>query len=74
MRSTCVATPTDEQTLEQIIDRSSVYAVLMAITRIIAWKAEHIRSNWQDEQTAKVWERTGKHLEYLALKISPFSV
>jgi hypothetical protein len=64
----------DELTLEAIIDRSSVYAVLMALGRITAAKAEHIRVNWQDDTLARQWDRASNPIDRLATKIGPFSI
>lgn len=42
--------------MEQFIDRESLDALLYLVQEICLEKAEHIRSNWQDEALAKEWE------------------
>lgn len=42
-----------------MIDQYGVSAVLDSIAEICALKAEHLRTNWQDETEAKEWERIG---------------
>jgi len=50
-------TRVESDTLEALIDLTSVKAVLEAISDICGAKEEHINiiSNWQDEKTARVW-------------------
>lgn len=49
-------TQSERDTLEAMIDRTSLTAVLEGLFDVCGDKAEHIRANWQDEQTAKVWD------------------
>ena len=44
--------------LEALIDRCGLSSVLMALSEICGEKAEHIRSNWQDEALARDWATT----------------
>jgi len=53
--------------LERFIDTSSLAGVLEIIEDICYGKAEHIRSNWQDEAMAKSWERAGRVIAKAAL-------
>ena len=56
----------DNQTLghlEQAIDDYSLRAVLDALHGICYAKAEHIRTEWQDAQTARAWEHAARYLE-----------
>jgi len=48
-------TRVESDTLEALIDLTSVKAVLEAISDICGAKEEHIIANWQDEKTARVW-------------------
>ena len=49
---------TDNPTyLEDAIDRVGLAAVLSLITEICDAKADHLRSNWQDEAAARAWEQ-----------------
>lgn len=52
--------------LERFIDTSSVMAVLELMAEICREKAEHIRSNWQDEPMAKGWDRAASKLDQTA--------
>lgn len=45
----------DMEHLERMIDAYGLETVLYALGDICIEKAEHIRSNWQDERTAKYW-------------------
>ena len=49
--------PLEKQTLETLIDAYGLEGVLYAIGDICAEKADHIRSNWQDERLAKEWSK-----------------
>jgi len=55
--------------LETVIDRTSLSNVLDLLADICGDKGEHLRSNWQDENTAKVWEHAGKHIARLAASL-----
>lgn len=46
----------DMAQLERIMDTYGLEGLLYAISDICADKAEHIRSNWQDNITARYWE------------------
>lgn len=51
--------------LEEYIDshsdpRTGVANVLSELHEVLAAKAEHLRTNWQDEESAKLWEYWGK--------------
>ena len=57
-----------EETLEAIVDASSANYVLNSIVQIAWGKADHLRTNWQDESAAKEWESLANKLETLADK------
>ncbi len=48
--------------LETLIDRHSLGAVLENMSSICYEKADHIRSNWQDEALATVWDRMARRI------------
>ena len=52
----------DMNTLESLIDKYSLDDVLSAIREICLDKADHLRTNWQDEQSAKYWESIEKQI------------
>jgi hypothetical protein len=52
-------------TLETLIDKHGLAAVLSAMSEVCAEKAEHIRSNWQDRATAKPWDEVSNTFDDL---------
>ena len=52
--------------LERLIDTTDMGAVLRAIAQICHEKAEHVRTNWQDDDTANHWSRLGSKIERIA--------
>jgi len=53
--------------LEDMIDKSSLDDVLEMLVEICYEKADHMRHNWQDEASAKQWERWGKKISRIVL-------
>ena len=49
----------DATILETLIDQIGLYEVLSTVEAICADKADHCRTNWQDEGLAKLWDRAG---------------
>ena len=43
--------------LEDLIDQHGLTAVLTEIREICDGKGDHLRSNWQDEPNARIWDR-----------------
>jgi len=64
---------TDKLKLELIettlIDQHSVIDLLAAIAEICEGKAEHLRHNWQDDNSARAWEHAASLIDKLTLKI-----
>jgi hypothetical protein len=59
--------------LEQMIDNASLWDVLNALEQVAYEKSEHLRSNWQDPVTAKLWERAARAIsraQPLAFEVS----
>ena len=54
--------------IEKLIDERNVSQMLIVMAQVCNEKADHLRSNWQDEQAARTWERTAKKLDTLADK------
>lgn len=48
--------------IEAMIDAHKVDGVLDIIADICQQKAEHLRSNWQDENAAKSWDRDARKI------------
>jgi hypothetical protein len=63
-------TQSERDTLEQLIDRTNAATVLDAIAEICAGKALHIQENWQDEKTARPWERASTAVTRLVRTIA----
>jgi hypothetical protein len=55
--------------LEAMIDQRSLKEVLDMLAEICHEKADHLRSNWQDEAAARDWERMGNRI--LFSRIAP---
>lgn len=51
--------------LESLVDQSSIEDVLACLSNVCLLKAEHVRTNWQDENTAKYWEFISTRLIHL---------
>lgn len=49
--------------LEELLDQSDLASLILALARVCNEKAEHLRCNWQDEITAKVWDRAARKLD-----------
>jgi hypothetical protein len=60
--------PLAEQ-IELMIDAHGLLHVLTAIECICGEKAEHIRVNWQDRNTAKPWDIASKAVGAAARKV-----
>ncbi len=45
------------EAIEALVDSETLQGVLIAAHLVCIEKAEHLRINWQDEITAKVWDR-----------------
>ena len=63
-------TNADVETLESMMDRSSVRDMLEALSQITYEKAQHIAENWQDKNTATVWERVAHILDSATCKVA----
>jgi len=43
--------------IEALVDAGTVGGVLSLLAEVCSAKADHIRTNWQDEQTAAIWDK-----------------
>lgn len=59
-----------EDAVEALIDKASLRQVLDSIAYVCWEKAEHIRSNWQDEPLARDWDAAGKVVDTTARRAS----
>ena len=48
--------------IEKVIDVMSLSCLLDLIVNICHEKAEHFRTYWQDEKSARAWDKTGKRI------------
>jgi hypothetical protein len=53
----------DGRALEALVDKYSLECVIDALAVMCLEKADHVRSNWQDETLACDWERDAEALE-----------
>lgn len=55
--------------LEQMIDSTSLAAVMTALEVICDEKCDHLESNWQDPDSGKVWARAATKIAYCNAKL-----
>lgn len=53
--------------LEQLIERYGVKETLALMSDILSEKAMHIGANWQDENTAQIWEHAAKYIATVSI-------
>lgn len=58
-----------ERELEDVVDALGLIGVCQALAEICSAKAEHIRTNWQDEPLAKAWGRAARQLALTAKRL-----
>jgi hypothetical protein len=52
--------------IEEIVDVLGLSVMLANLGGVCAEKADHLRCNWQDARSAKVWDRAGRMIDRLA--------
>ena len=55
--------------LEQMVDKAGLSKVLFWLSTICDAKADHLASNWQDDNAAKEWKADARAIDKLAAKI-----
>lgn len=55
--------------LEQIVDKSNLSTVLNVLSEICYEKEDHLQSNWNDANTAKLWHNAGKIIDSANCKL-----
>jgi len=60
----------NKEKVEAIIDIVGMFSFMCMVGDICDEKADHIRSNWQDENLAKVWDKEAKVIHSATHKIS----
>ena len=57
------------ESLEKLVDKHGLYAVISELSNICFEKKEHVLTNWQDEGLAELWEFDRKLLDKTSIKI-----
>jgi hypothetical protein len=55
--------------LEGLVEELTLAAILEMLERICHKKAEHLRSHWKDEETAKLWDKAARQIENINVDI-----
>ncbi|MEA5505410.1 hypothetical protein VB735_20320 [Halotia wernerae UHCC 0503] len=55
--------------LETLIDNLTLAAILEMLERICHKKAENLRNNWQDETSAKLWDKAARQIEQINIDV-----
>ncbi|BAY20214.1 hypothetical protein NIES21_60840 (plasmid) [Anabaenopsis circularis NIES-21] len=55
--------------LESFIDQLTLAAVLEMLERICHKKAENLRTHWQDENSAKLWDKAARQIEQINIDV-----
>ncbi|HEY9801969.1 MAG TPA: hypothetical protein V6D25_16535 [Leptolyngbyaceae cyanobacterium] len=55
--------------LEELIDKLTLAAILEMLERICHKKAENLRTHWQDETSAKMWEKAARQIEQINVDV-----
>ena len=55
-------TAQQKMALETLVDDTSLYRVVLALSDMSAEKSEHVLSAWQDARTAKPWRYAARKL------------
>jgi len=54
--------------MDALLDDLTLAGVLDALASACREKAEHLRSNWQDEASARVWDREARQIDKLTMR------
>lgn len=60
--------PAAQYALEEIIDAHGLAWTLQALADMCGDKAEHLRANWQDAASARIWDRAALPIARLATR------
>lgn len=55
--------------LDVLIDKHGLRLVLELLSLVCHEKADHLRSSWQDDRTARTWEHDAKRIDACAAKV-----
>ena len=57
--------------LELLLDKIGLPLLLASLADIANEKAEHVATNWQDQNLAKRWRKAGTALGTLSVRMAP---
>lgn len=69
MRAMVSISREDLEQLEGMVDRYRLRGVVEALAHIAAEKADHLRTNWQDEAAASLWDKDAERLDRVASRL-----
>lgn len=55
--------------IEKLIDNITISQMVEMMSEICYEKAAHLRENWQDEKTAKIWDKNARQLSNISGKL-----
>jgi hypothetical protein len=55
--------------LEILLDKLTLSAILEMLERICHKRAENLRTHWQDETSAALWEKAAKQIEQINVDV-----
>lgn len=55
--------------LESLINKLTLSAILEMLERICHKKAENLRTHWQDETSAKLWDKAARQIEQINVDV-----
>ncbi len=55
--------------LETLTNKLTLSAILEMLERICHKKAENLRTHWQDEASAKLWEKAARQIEQINVDV-----
>ena len=58
-----------EYKLEELLYETSICELLETLAHICYEKEEHLLTNWQDKETAKIWHRAGLLIDGIANRL-----
>ncbi len=58
----------DKSDIEIMIENLSLSGMLSILSQVCYEKAEHLRTNWQDLETARTWEKVGRAVGKIKIK------
>jgi|GEM_PF-739352 len=58
----------DKDDIKTMIDGMSLSSVLEILSQVCYEKAEHLRTNWQDPDTARAWEKVARAVGKIKIK------